>query len=305
MDFLPAISSPRLEDAIVKTVAFFDVLEYPLTVQEVSDRLLGYVASESDILVCLRGTDRLIMMRGYVVFPGRERLIEQRLSQVAADQRLWKRVRKYAWVFRVVPFVQEVYICNRLAITQGTDESDIDVFVVARQGRMFFVRTLLLGLFQLFGVRRHGSRVAGRFCLSFFVDSSSRDLEGFSDSSSDVYFAYWLLLLRPLFAHEDIRFSNPWLEKYFPRELVIRQAQQTQSSGSSFVRRGLERLFSGTFGDFVEKRLVSWQLLRARKKFEAMGSPHGVVLTEHALKFHDRDMRRQYFSEWRKRVEKY
>lgn len=304
MNFLPAISSDILEDAIVKTVAFFDVLDYPLTIMEIHDRLLGFEANVDEIQSVLEKSKRVSFINGYVVLPERDRIIEMRLRNVSADLDLWKRVKRYEWMFRIVPFVQGVYVCNRLALTQGSRESDIDVFVIAEEGRMFIVRTFLLFLSQIFGVRRHGDRVARRFCLSFFVDTSLVNLQPLSDGASDIYFSYWVLLLRPIFSAFDIRTYNSWLSGYFSEDLLRRNSQPPPLS-PSYLRRFFTWIFVGRFGDTIESLFRTWQLRRSRQKFLAMGSPHGVVLHEHCLKFHDHDMRSHYFQEWRKRVEKY
>lgn len=304
MDFLPAISSDTLEDAIVKTVAFFDVLDYPLTIKEIHDRLLGLDASMEEIQAVIEESERVSFINGYVVLPQRDRIIEMRLQNVSADLDLWKRVKRYEWMFRIVPFIQGAYVCNRLAITQGSQESDIDIFVIAEEGRMFIVRTFLLFLSQIFGVRRYGDRVARRFCLSFFVDTSLVNLQPLSDGASDIYFSYWVLLLRPIFSAFDIRTYNSWLSGYFSEDL-LRRTLKTPPLSPSYLRRFFTWIFVGKFGDWVELILSKWQLRRARQKFLAMGSPHGVVLHEHCLKFHDHDMRSHYFQEWKRRTEKY
>lgn len=61
-----------------------------------------------------------------------------------------RRVRLWAWIFRWIPFVEEVYLCNSLALTQADRGSDIDVFVVLRRGRMFLARAILLFVFHIF-----------------------------------------------------------------------------------------------------------------------------------------------------------
>lgn len=303
MDFLPVVSSGSLEDAIVKTVAFFDVFDYPLTVDEVSERLLGFEASREDIQHTVQKSERILFIDGYVVFPQRERIVALRLQNVSQDLALWKRVKKYEWIFRCVPFLHGVYVCNRLAISQGIEESDIDLFVVADTGRMFFVRTMLLVIFQIFGARRHGDKIPGRFCLSFFVDMSAADLSPLL-LGSDIYFAYWFLLLKPLYGIFDIAKMNTWIEEYFSKN-ILPSSSDVNFSRPNFFGDFLQWIFGGKFGNFIERRLMSWQLARAVKKSEALGKPDGLVLTEHCLKFHDHDMRSQYFREWKRRIEKY
>lgn len=306
MDFLPTVRSETLEDAIVKTVAFFDVLEYVLTTQELSERLLGFDASVGEVKSCVRASARVQMLIQdeveYVFLPGSVGLIDRRMRYSSTDSQLWERIRQYAWVFRCVPFLRGVYVCNRLAITQGTPGSDIDIFVVAQEGRMFLVRTLLIIWFQILGVRRYGRHVSRRFCLSFFVDTKGTDLRGLLLPSEDVYFAYWLLLLQPVMRGFDIYEANPWLRGYFSDRLLREQSGVSHRYPVNFAGYLFRRMLEGRFGSFIEKKLSAWQLIRARRKHQSLGSPEGVVLDEHCLKFHDRDMRKAYHEAWRRLV---
>lgn len=288
---------------MVKTVAFFDVLGYVLTIQELSERLLGFDASATEVESCVRTSARVqVLVRDeaeYVFLPRGVDLVDRRVRYNTTDSQLWERVQRYGWVFQCVPFLRGGYICNRLAITQGTPGSDIDIFVVAQEGRMFLVRTLLMMWFQLLGVRRHGRKISGRFCLSFFVDTAGADLNPLLLPSEDVYFAYWLLLLHPVTHGFDIYEANPWLRGYFSKRLLRERSGISHRYPVNFVGYLFRRLFEGRLGSFVEKKLSVWQLKRARAKHQSLGTPDGVVLNEHCLKFHDRDMRKAYLQTWK------
>src|SRR3989338_8633583 len=56
------------------------------------------------------------------------------------------------------------------------DDSDIDLFIVARAGRLFIVRSFSILILHVLGVRLHGKKIKGRFCLSFFIDDTALDL---------------------------------------------------------------------------------------------------------------------------------
>lgn len=302
--FLPTVSSESLDEAIFKTVAFFDVFDFPLRMQELSERLLAYEATEDEVRGVAEVSQRVHFVDGYVILPGREEIIARRQTNLACDLELWKTIQRYLWIFQAVPGVVSVSICNRLAMTQGAVESDIDIFVVAREGRMFFVRSCLLLLTHIFGVRRHDDKVSARFCLSFFVDRSSTNLERLAEGPSDIYLAYWTLLLHPVVGALDMCRENPWLAKFFSQRVLEQQRGGTASPRFSFIRLLLSVVSAGWLGDFIERRLMAWQLPRAQAKYQALGRPFGVVLSEHTLKFHDRDMRNEYLVAWEERLDR-
>lgn len=293
--FLPNVAAEGLEEAILRTVSFFDVLNYCLTVEEICGRLLGFRASSDEVLLGLAMCSTIETDGVYYFLKGRSELVKLRIDNQVYHREMWKKIERLKWIFSVTPFLRGVYVCNTLAMTQARPGSDIDVLVVTKRNRLFIARTCLLVLTQLFGVRRHGARIEGRLCLSFFVDEDHVDMTELLLKPYDVYFAYWLLLLEPISKKSpSLRSANDWMKYYFSEEvLACDQGFSDAVSGRSFLVK---------FWNRIELLLLNWQLGRACAKFMAMGRPQGVVLEKHCLKFHDQDMRERYRSEWEERV---
>lgn len=292
--FLPNVAASGLEEALLRTVSFFDVLGYCLTADEICHRLLAFRASSDEVLLGLALSPRIETDGTYYFLKGRSELATLRIDNQVYHREMLKKVERLKWIFSVTPFLKGVYICNTLAMTQARPGSDIDVLVVTKRNRLFIVRTCLLILTQLFGVRRHGDKVEGRLCLSFFVDEDHVDFSELLLQPYDVYFSYWLLLLKPIGTSPSLLSLNLWMKDYFSEEILPRNQyfSDTVSGRSRFVK----------FWNRIELLLLNWQLGRACAKFMAMGRPQGVVLEKHCLKFHDQDMREKYRSEWEERV---
>ncbi|MCX6734062.1 MAG: hypothetical protein NTX63_04630 [Candidatus Peregrinibacteria bacterium] len=292
--FLSIVAANGLEDTIYKTVAFFDVLDYCLTAEEVCSRLMGFQASSEEGLLGLAMCSMVETDGMYYFLKGRSELVKLRNENEAFHREMLNKVEKLKWIFAVTPFLKGVYVCNTLAMTQARPGSDIDVLVVTRRNRLFITRTCLLVLTQLLGVRRHGEKIEGRLCLSFFVDEDHTDMSELLLKPYDVYFAYWLLLLKPVGKSPSLLSSNAWMRNYFSEKVLARdESVRDVASSRSFLMK---------FWNKVELLLLNWQLRRACAKFMAMGRPQGVVLEKHCLKFHDQDMRERYRDEWGERV---
>ncbi|MBI4231920.1 hypothetical protein HY605_01695, partial [Candidatus Peregrinibacteria bacterium] len=113
------------------------------------------------------------------------------------EKKLWQRVNRYVKFLEWIPFLRMLAVCNNLAFDRVTAGSDIDLFIVAKKGRLFIVRTLVTGVLHVLGVRRHGDKVAGRFCLSFFVDDCALDLKKLA-IERDIYLAFWIFSMKPV-----------------------------------------------------------------------------------------------------------
>ncbi|PJC39289.1 hypothetical protein CO044_00590 [Candidatus Peregrinibacteria bacterium CG_4_9_14_0_2_um_filter_38_9] len=219
------------------------------------------------------------------------------------ENKLWIRARKYIKILQIVPFVRMVSVCNNLAFGLADEKSDIDLFIVARTGRLFIVRTFVTLIFNFFGVRRHGEKIHQRFCLSFFVDDSALDLSKMA-IDNDIYLAYWIKSQVPFIndgVSLDLLKKNEWVKKYFENEddFFIRANEILPvSRWHIFFRFVFEFLSSGYFGEMIEWFLKKWQMKRALRKAKKVSDASGIVVSEHVLKFHNIDRRKSFRDLW-------
>lgn len=215
------------------------------------------------------------------------------------EKQMWKKVEKYMRFLNFVPFLRMVAVCNNLAFSRLNKNSDIDLFIVAKKGHLFIVRIIVTGVLHLLGVRRHGKKVAGRFCLSFFVDDSFLNLSSIA-IEDDVYLRIWIRTLVPVIedgVYQEFIHSNMWVDSGFESNLVLNRP--IFSFPSSRMKVALEWLLGGVVGGSVENVLLRWQLKRARRKAGELKDSSNLLINEHILKFHHFDRRREYRSLWK------
>ncbi len=278
--------SSFLEQSVYQTIAFFDKLDFCLTAEEISERLLGSTAVFGEIEMVLSSSTRIGSKGGFYFLSGRDVLVQLRKDREGMHDVLMRKVERYRWIFRMVPGLRAVYVCNRLAIAQARETSDIDLFVVVRGGRMFTTRFFLLFFLQIFGLRIHPKKRFGRFCPSFFVDETQLNFESLLLQPRDQYFAYWVLLLKPVLGRIDLRAANPWLTSYFSEDVLRR------SLGGVCV--DMSRRDAVFFGGALESFLRRWQLKKLSRKYPDGARPKGVVISDGCLKFHEDDRRHLY-----------
>ncbi len=207
------------------------------------------------------------------------------------EEKLWQKVNRCIPYLKWVPFLRMVAVCNNLAFGKVDEKSDIDIFVVAKRGRLFTVRILVTLILHILGVRRHGGKVAGRFCLSFFVDDSFLDLSKIA-IENDVYLAYWVASLKPII--DDGVSGEFWRENEWVRNFFEGEAKYDVSR----ILARPSNIFAFLFPKFVESLLKRWQLKRARKKALTASAGADLMVEENILKFHNIDRRKYYRDKW-------
>lgn len=215
------------------------------------------------------------------------------------EEKLWERVTNYIRYLKFVPFLRMLAVCNNLAFSNANEKSDIDLFIIAKTGRLYVVRTLVTLILQLLGVRRHGKKVVGRFCLSFFVDDSYLDLSSIS-IENDVYLKIWIKTLRPVIddgVGMQFLTANSWINSTI-EDSSISLGESLFPYEKNRVRSFFKFLFSSWFGDFLENMLKNWQQKRALKKLQVISDSSGILISDHILKFHNLDRRREYRRLW-------
>ncbi len=215
------------------------------------------------------------------------------------EKQLWEKVEKYIPYLNLVPFLKMVAVCNNLAFGKVDERSDIDLFIIAKRGRLFIVRTFVTLILHVLGVRRHNEKVAGRFCLSFFVDEDGMDMRRIA-LEDDIYLAYWAKTMISLIddgVSDEFVKINSWMGKYFDDDLVIDKSKVVTKE--NLLRKIFAWTLGGWMGGKIEKMLMKWQMRRAREKMVGVNMDvASLVVEEHILKFHNVDRRKEYRKKW-------
>ena len=178
----------------------------------------------------------------------------------------WQKFLKRVWPFSFIPFVDFVLAAGSLTTGNMHEESDFDVIVGVRQGRIFTARAFCILVFGLFGWRRkgkdHKNSASDKICFSHFVTPQAYRL-------SPPHNNYWKNLYKnlvPVYGESAI------IQKFFDANADWMQFRKIYESGKQHIYKvkGLikkfgEYLLGGNFGDWLEKILKSIQISRIAK----------------------------------------
>lgn len=205
--------------------------------------------------------------------------IQQRQQQVLCDKK-WHKLNRRTWLFRCIPFVEFVFGSGSLAIGNVDAESDFDMLVGVRSGRIFTARFCSVLAFGLFGWRRskeHGNaEAADKICLNHFVTPESYALRLEPN-------AYWRLLYQSIL---PIYGTPRRIQQFYDANATLIGDRKVEEDGRYKHRGGFdiknvfEILLSGGFGDWVEERLKRYQVgrIEAGIQIEKKGDAHRMSI---------------------------
>jgi hypothetical protein len=266
-------------EAILRTVTYASLFQAPLTMARLHRNLMDVPLSRTELEEALRDPwlrRRIEVVDGLVIPRGRREWISLRATRRAHSRRLLARHRRILRVLGRLPFVRMVAVSGACAHENATDD-DVDVFLVAREGRAWGVCLALTVLSRLLGMRR-------TLCLNYIVDEAALALP-----EHDVFTAAEVVGLRPLAGRETYRRLvdvNGWAADLFPnfRAGHLEESEAVPAAGA----RGWERVLDAGFAPLLER--VARRVLGAHLARKGRGC-EGVVLDPHRLKLHTRDHR--------------
>jgi hypothetical protein len=308
-----------LREAIIRTVCYFDLFDFPLSRAEICDRLYGSAAGAHEVdaaVATLLDSKILKEENDFISLSDRDGLSAVRAERKIFSVRKWKRARRWARIFAALPDVELVGVGNTLAYDNAKDGSDIDFFIVTAPGAVWRTRFFCAALAAVFDLRPKANDNRDKLCLSFFVTSEAQDMSRFSchceertnerplgmletsrgnlagDAPKvDIYMYYWIRQMTPLAgkpsAFELFRVAN--------RGVSVRE-----KIGSSVVLRLLFSplaLLPGSFMRNWQKRHFPQVLLEAEARHDG-----SVIISDSVLKFHVNDRRAYIYDRWQKRV---
>ena len=207
-------------------------------------------------------------------------------------------VKKWSWLYKQFPFVDAIYLANSMSFNGLHADSDIDLFIVAQERRVWLARFFMTLMMWVYSIKRSGKTTRKRFCLSFFVDRNNQNLESLLLHERDVYLPYWIAHLVPIYLHTWalIYSQNLWIQSFLPNWSPQQHISLGihPSEGRGLFRKIIETCFYWWIGDFFEYLIQKIWSLRIRYLITKKPELHrGVLYTESILKFHN-DKRNQY-----------
>ncbi|MEK7618733.1 MAG: hypothetical protein AAB416_00645 [Patescibacteria group bacterium] len=317
-----SIEGNDLEHAIVSTIAYYDLFEYPLTLLELWQYLIAPAPASvtpGDIAEALEEsallTEHIQSDHGFYFLKGREGILRVRRDRSTIAVRKIRCARAFARLAAAVPFVRFIGVCNTVGLRHASEESDIDFLVIAQGGALWLVRACTTTLAHLLGVRPHQrGRMKDTMCLSFFLSDAAFNLESSAlperGGVHDVYLAAWTGHITPLFDERDtfsrLHDANRWTSVHRPNMHAIQPPHSAMVQLWPIARwiKRLGEVVLSPLLSFFEDASRTWQLsILPRELKELMNRDTRVVLRDTMLKLHHNDRREEIRSAWVEKIQ--
>ncbi len=188
---------------------------------------------------------------------------------------------------RFVPFLRMAALNGSIVRGEETPQSDIDILIIAKSGRLYTCRFFATLLVHLTGWRRHGRKTAGRICLNCYLSDEALDITPeYKKSIPKVVRAYkYMIPLVDDGISKKFIAANRWFSKHkvkgsehsrLLKEMVFANCPKKPT-------QVFNNMLLGKFGDYLEEKLMTLQtkrIISGRRKGDE------IFVSEKVIKLH-------------------
>jgi predicted nucleotidyltransferase len=243
---------------ILKTLAYFDIFNYPLTDEEI----MQFLPEKNVRLLFDKSVKKLLEEKKifkigeFYSLKNRQSLADRRIDGNNRAKHLLKTARRIAKLLAYFPFVESVCISGSLSKNFADQKSDIDFFIITEANRLWIARSFM----HLF---KKLSYLAGRqhwFCMNYYIDEIGMEIV-----EKNIFTAMEIVTLKPMYGQACFKKfieTNSWTTNYFQKTFFSAEGQLKKV----FLTRWMEKCLRSGFGDTVEKWLMNLTDKRWKKK---------------------------------------
>lgn len=256
------LALPQLSRAIVRTLLYFDIFNYPLNEKEILNSLSEKFSKEEEIKPELQ----LLLQNGLIgekddfYFIGEERgRVERRKNGNELADLFLKKAYRFSRIIGFFPFVRGVYISGSLSKGFIDKESDIDYFIITEPGRLWLTRVMLTMFKKIFLLNSRKY-----FCVNYFIDTNTLEIP-----DKNIFTATELTHLIPTYNYNlylDFLNSNGWIKDYYPN-FPLRSNKSVIMPKQTVVTSVSEAVLKGKIGEKLDVACFKLTLKYWKKKF--------------------------------------
>ena len=226
------------------SLIYHHYFEYPLTTLELIKWQPGKKVSEFNIF----NNVNYDYVNGFYFLKSNKALISSKILRKRNSIKKLQIAREVAKQLKRIPFVKLVAVTGSLSMFNAKRESDIDLMVVTRKGRLWTTRflSLLYLIINGFALRRWGDKnEENKICINMWIDETNLT---WPKGNRNFYTAHEIAQIIPLFdrdkTYQLFLSKNEWLKEYWPNSIKIKKNKKNKKYTKTNV-------FEKTFETFI------------------------------------------------------
>jgi predicted nucleotidyltransferase len=242
---LNAISS--LGKSIIRTLAYYDIFNYPLTSEEIYHNLQTNSVSLQDVsneIENLSKNNIVYKKNSFYLLTNNDNYIERRIAgNKLAEKKINSAYRMTKFIAKF-PYVRGIMLSGSISKGYMEKDSDVDYFIITNPNRLWVTRLLLMLFKKIFLL--NSKKV---FCINYFVDTETLEIE-----EKNIFTATELATLIPTYGTElynKLHSKNSWIKDFYPN-FPKRETVKVTDHKISMIKTFFEKLLNNSFGDKLD-----------------------------------------------------
>jgi hypothetical protein len=272
----------KIGSTVLKTIAYFDIFEYPLQTSEIK-KFCGQKLTEEQFNIamnallsqgCIFRLDEFYSLRNNFSLAENRRKGNERATKLFP-----KALEIGAFLYKF-PFVRGVAISGSLSKNFADEKGDIDFFILTKANRLWVARTfmhLFKKLTYVFG-KQHS------YCMNYYLDETCLEI-----AEKNVYTATEIKTLVPVAGSSSLELffeKNEWSDGWLPG---FQNTEQKIVDRISIFKRFFEWLLNNKMGEGIDNYLFKlttkrWLRKESRGKKNIKGRIMNLLTSKHFAK---------------------
>lgn len=205
------------DQAILKTLLYSDLFNYPLTKDELYD-FLPQKITRTEFLQALRSSRLPIDSDQALIFSkGSKGIVKIRQMRELVSMPKLKKAEQIIAKLGFIPTIKFIGISGSLAMKNSDANDDIDIFVISEAGLTWTTRFLTAFLLIILGIYRNknSKNVKDKMCLNLILSENEMLFK-----NQDLFTAHEIAQLLPIFdkdkTYHKLVVANKWINEFFP-----------------------------------------------------------------------------------------
>ncbi len=251
-----------LAKSIIKTLAYYDIFNYPLTEEEI------YICSNTNGNTKTSVFEELeLLVSSGIVYNNDKfysinhngHLIPKRIEGNRRAIKKMKTAKLFSKIISHFPFVRGILLSGSISKGYMDEKADIDYFIITAPNRLWIARILLVFFKKIFLLNSYKF-----FCINYFISTTELEIE-----EKNIYTATELATLIPTYGadvYNDLYGANRWIKSYVPN-YPKRDVASLPTFRKKIIQKVMESLLDNSFGDYVDDKIMKMFIRFDEKRY--------------------------------------